>query len=982
MTGPVEAVAALQDSVSSAVTTYGCLALQGHDLDNGISVKKSDHVHRGFRHIFKTFVSSMKGGVLGRLAKKLAGYTHGACAPFSDCPKWLKLLRHMANAEIVEGVDACKEHLISKGLMELKGVSGTRVAAIDLTKLPLTGQRREVRLVHEGAELALEIQNDLGVDDEAVTKVSLAQDTQYAEVSSPWSELEDIISKRIQECTVEKIGVFNMGLKRRINSFQVSERFPWKTVFLSSISIQIFTAHAHGNHYGYDLHGDPEEMERPCKWMQAALAKGYEPRNYIFMASKIEFENLGTSVPLPKRLWQGDNRSLLWADEEGKFPLPEWVRGMRKMTDLNPDKWPAWMFQFNDGRNLDHYIGKMNYDVRGLHAVEDSAPVLQALESLGWKPDPLVRMHVEEKKHFWHSEKPQYTEQAEGVQISGKLVTAVYPYTKEMAGMQSLPFDVLRHGGESKLTSVYDYTESYVESCFVLEALSLPSADDVDDGWTEMGGRMSASMTFCTNNFQSKQRSAVPASSAVDRKDVMQAMIDYFSKSRPDNMKVSAQSMKSCSSEADCSGNTCMGPSDCKENAASPCPVGFGCACDTSKNQALFAASLGASLLCEVVQNSIILGPGWIAGCTALAVGSMGGLAPLCPVLMPMFFAALAPFGSDVILAFIFASVVGGLNTCGCVPLKCSSSSTFSNSFCALKHPQAEDDEEMLNPYHFVPPPKQKCVPSYFGCSMDVCNASDMMESKVGWHVQTQKRYWHDVGIYNCKAGEFNASDTELAKSFDYQQFADEHQELSDVHTSLVPQYQAPPKLSMLGIWTKALPNDLIKCVAAGNSTVATVAKRAFAPVCAVWSVGKASISFVLELLEKLLSFAIDVVINALKIVRAVIFGLFGLIHKHLLGQRVWREECEAVNFTIPTPDEVQAVLADNATSDAGDDMSGALPAAAPSSMFELESGLFGPGSLCMSGGHFRPCQEMDHRELNQLYHTTWADVGDRKSVV
>ena len=48
----------------------------------------------------------------------------------------------------------------------------------------------------------------------------------------------------------------------------------------------------------------------------------------------------------------------------------------------------------------------------------------------------------------------------------------------------------------------------------------------------------------------------------------------------------------------------------------------------------------------------------------------------------------------------------------------------------------------------------------------------------------------------------------------------------------------------------------------------------------------------------------------------------------------------QAVNFTIPTPDEVQAVLADNATSDAGDDMSGALPAAAPSSMFELESGL------------------------------------------
>ena len=33
-----------------------------------------------------------------------------------------------------------------------------------------------------------------------------------------------------------------------------------------------------------------------------------------------------------------------------------------------------------------------------------------------------------------------------------------------------------------------------------LQALSLPSADDVDDGWTEMGGRMSASMTFCISD--------------------------------------------------------------------------------------------------------------------------------------------------------------------------------------------------------------------------------------------------------------------------------------------------------------------------------------------------------------------------------------------------------------------------------------------------------------------------------------------------
>lgn len=54
----VEAVAALQDSVSSAVTTYGCLALEGSDLDKGIAVKTSDHVlFHGFRHSVKGFVS-------------------------------------------------------------------------------------------------------------------------------------------------------------------------------------------------------------------------------------------------------------------------------------------------------------------------------------------------------------------------------------------------------------------------------------------------------------------------------------------------------------------------------------------------------------------------------------------------------------------------------------------------------------------------------------------------------------------------------------------------------------------------------------------------------------------------------------------------------------------------------------------------------------------------------------------------------------
>ncbi|CAJ1349984.1 unnamed protein product [Effrenium voratum] len=403
---------------------------------------------------------------------------------------------------------------------------------------------------------------------------------------------------------------------------------------------------------------------------------------------------------------------------------------------------PSWMLVFSDGRDLNHYKQYVEKDVRGLHEASESSPVLAALLSLGWTPDPIVK--VEE-------------DQSESAQLSGAMVNSVFPYNKQLAGLQSLP----TNGGENKLFSIYDYTESYAESCFQVEAMSLPSADD---GASDLGGQLTATIGLCTNNWVSSERKNIPSSSQVTRQDVMAELRRYFAQGKPAGMEVSDTITRSCYSEADCTGNTCMMPGDCKENTDSPCPVGYGCGCDTAKTQTIFMVAVAASVLSEGTRNAVLLGPSMITACQAFATagaaatgGASLALVPLCPVLVPLMFYAIAPLGSDVFMAFILASIIGGLNPCGCVKLSCEASARISNRVCRLEHPQ---EKEMINEYHFVPPPNEKCVPTFAGCKLDTCDASETQSEVMGWVDQQGKAWGRSIGIYNCKTGETSISRT------------------------------------------------------------------------------------------------------------------------------------------------------------------------------------------------------------------------------
>lgn len=183
-----------------------------------------------------------------------------------------------------------------------------------------------------------------------------------------------------------------------------------------------------------------------------------------------------------------------------------------------------------------------------------------------------------------------------------------------------------------------------------------------------------------------------------------QELIAFFSRGKPEELKVQNAIVKSCYSESDCTGNSCMLPGDCKENEDSPCPVGFGCGCDNTKSQKIFAVSLAASVLNEGTRNYLVFGPTFVTICQGVALaaapftgGASLGLSLLCPILAPLFFYGVAPLGSDIFIAMIFASVMGGMNSCGCMPLQCSASSRMKSNVCALYHPQETEKNERLS---------------------------------------------------------------------------------------------------------------------------------------------------------------------------------------------------------------------------------------------------------------------------------------------
>ncbi|CAJ1393190.1 unnamed protein product [Effrenium voratum] len=745
-TAPLQSDAVLT-TIQNAVQSYSCMVNEGDTLASSpVKRGKVRKVLSGTWNMMKGAVSTVsnaaKGGAVKRMARHIAGYS-GPCPPIGNkCNNWKKLL-DIVMAGKPPQPDSCETFLTEMGLMELKGDPSQRLGSVDLSSLKLPGKNRTLVMSQVGG-LKLTVQNEMSR--ELVTEVRLGSriDGGYADISNTWEELTGNLTKRMQQCQVEKVGVFNMGLKKRWNGFQLGQRFPWKVTFLSNAAIQIHSKHGHGSNYGYDLHGDPEEMERPCKWMARARARGYRPRRRLMPVADLDFSNSEkTKIHLPKSLYEPSNgTSMLWVDEEGKFPIPEWIRGMRRMTNLNKTSTPSWMLVFSDGRDLNHYKQYVEKDVRGLHEASESSPVLAALLSLGWTPDPIVK--VEE-------------DQSESAQLSGAMVNSVFPYNKQLAGLQSLP----TNGGENKLFSIYDYTESYAESCFQVEAMSLPSADD---GASDLGGQLTATIGLCTNNWVSSERKNIPSSSQVTRQDVMAELRRYFAQGKPAGMEVSDTITRSCYSEADCTGNTCMMPGDCKENTDSPCPVGYGCGCDTAKTQTIFMVAVAASVLSEGTRNAVLLGPSMITACQAFATagaaatgGASLALVPLCPVLVPLMFYAIAPLGSDVFMAFILASIIGGLNPCGCVKLSCEASARISNRVCRLEHPQ---EKEMINEYHFVPPPNEKCVPTFAGCKLDTCDASETQSEVMGWVDQQGKAWGRSIGIYNCKTGETSISRT------------------------------------------------------------------------------------------------------------------------------------------------------------------------------------------------------------------------------
>ena len=200
---------------------------------------------------------------------------------------------------------------------------------------------------------------------------------------------------------------------------------------------------------------------------------------------------------------------MLWVDEEGKFPLPEWMRGMRKLSSNSSKKSaPSWIQSFSDGRSMADYVEYLKHDVRGLHAAEDSLQIFQALLELGWKPDALVALNTGEKNLLMKS-------QSESIQMSAKMVNTVYPYNKKQASQPTISVDFWRHGGENKLWSIYDYTESYLQSCFGVDITSLTQSND---GHSDPSTRSTSTFSLCTNNYA---EAVLPNSTQRDRADVM-----------------------------------------------------------------------------------------------------------------------------------------------------------------------------------------------------------------------------------------------------------------------------------------------------------------------------------------------------------------------------------------------------------------------------------------------------------------------------
>ena len=177
---------------------------------------------------------------------------------------------------------------------------------------------------------------------------------------------------------------------------------------------------------------------------------------------------------------------------------------------------PSWMHSFSDGRSMADYVKYFKQDMRGLHAAQESLKILQALQDLGWKPDALVALNHGPENRLMEG-------QSESVQLSARMVNSVYPYNKKLASQPTISVDFWRHGGEQKLWSIYDYTESYLESCFTIEVTSLTQSND---GHSDPGDKIISSLALCTNNYAEPK--SLPETSKRDRAEVMEEICPFL----------------------------------------------------------------------------------------------------------------------------------------------------------------------------------------------------------------------------------------------------------------------------------------------------------------------------------------------------------------------------------------------------------------------------------------------------------------------
>jgi hypothetical protein len=753
------------------------------------------------------------------------------------------LLRKILDVKSLEKLD-CEDALTNQELLMLKGTPETRVGSIDLMTLSLkegvgeVDRSRKVSITestdtHLVLEMTDNIMNPSGP--RTVMKIMAPAEDELEYKQSPFSTLRAEIEKHIKLCRVEKVGVFNVAMKSRLkNKFTWSEQNPWKVVFFSPMATQLFTKDASPTD-GYDLYGDPQEIEQPCKWKARALKEGkYHPvsQTLLWLKDVGEVLTAGENMTFMKYR-TSDQGAFIWMDDENKIIMPEWARGQQGVFNCTA--------LGCHGRSFHHYAKHFVDDVRGLTNSADSLMVFESLKKFGWEMDEMVNWHV---KRWRETSDDRYDHEAgtviirgdiermlvreplrtEALQLSSAMVSSIYPFDDMTASLAFLKAGSLLSTESSSLWSIYDYVESYRDHCFVWDGSSIGDGNDVGNYADANGGSgwfvdvpFASTIHFCTNNFageyKSKTRKIVEAGATVNREEIIKELSALYSRGRKEGNAIVNKEVKPCRSTTDSLFGTCFGPTDCKENPNSPCPNGYACDCDVSARGTAMNVGMALSVIAEgtfYMDWAIgIFQPICVAGVTAIG---MPFIIPACPFIAGALGYIQAPFGTNTPIVIAGISIVMGMSSCGCVKMDCSSGSMIptsnSNRVCALRHPNALEN---LNPVAFVPPAGTKCVQStsfgmFDSCEYQKCSGEEMLSRKVQWDQRETSRRVTEV--FNCHSPERPMSQKELISRFNEREFIDARPDDKEIREGLVPKPSEEAKLSDLlstKFWTRSL---------------------------------------------------------------------------------------------------------------------------------------------------------------------------------